>query len=206
MDRNTFTRDELHALLVSRNAFVGHCAGFAKGVGNVLTNSYGYLERLQKASTEDFELSCSTIRPGDVFWSNYTGKVGLVLLPRQPDSITYACFRDGGTQIDPTNPRRRSHSRVSLSIDGIAHAIDDRWPDRYNELCVLDYEVRGVFCHLPIEYSAETSMGYLTPADVARAFPSHTIFQAIRGNLHPFIDPLHSETVGPATPVSAFYP
>jgi hypothetical protein len=63
-----------------------------------------------------------------------------------------------------------------------------------------------VFCHLPIEYSTETSMGYLTPADVARAFPSHTIFQAIRGNLHPFIDPLHSETVGPATPVSAFYP
>jgi hypothetical protein len=204
---NTFSLNELHALLVQRSAFLGHCAGFAKGVGDVVTNSYGHLERLQKAATEDFELSCSTIRPGDGFDNgNYTGKVGLVLCPRQPDSITYACFKDGGTGIDPTIPGRRKHVRISLALNDIERAIDDRTPGRYNELCVLDYEVRGVFCELPIQYIAGGELENLTLADVANAFPGHALFRVFRGQLQRFPDPLRSEAVDSPTPVSTFYP
>ena len=90
---------------------------------------------------------------------------------------------------------------MSISLLMILRVLSmKRCPDGYNELCLL---VRG--CALPIQYSMENGIGDLSPAETARAFPDHPLFRVIRGKLHPFTDPLQSEAVGPATPVSDFY-
>jgi len=104
----------------------------------------------------DIELSCSTIIPGDVHtWArtNYTGKIGIVIRPNKIKSITYASPADAGSQIDPTNPKRRYTGLPQATVDIIRSAILGRCPDRYNELGVMDYTVMGVFIDPPVEFT-----------------------------------------------------
>ena len=79
-----------------------HGAGFAKGVGDGATNSLPYLDRLREVVAKDLEVCCSTVKFGDSegnldFW----GRMGLVLWPNSPNSITLVSPQDAGrrTQV-----------------------------------------------------------------------------------------------------------
>jgi len=86
---NTFSLKELRDCLIDKNAFIAHCAGYAKGVGNNQTDRYSIFERIHHAIFDDIEISCSTIVPGDNFQgNNYTGTLGIILFPKAPNSIT----------------------------------------------------------------------------------------------------------------------
>jgi len=144
---NTFSLKELRDCLIDKNAFIAHCAGYAKGVGNNQTDRYSIFERIHHAIFDDIEISCSTIVPGDNFQgNNYTGTLGIILFPKAPNSITFASCSDSGTSIDIGNPTRRKYKNIKsdISLENIQKCILDRNKTDYNEFCILAYHVVGV--------------------------------------------------------------
>ena len=178
---------EILAILIQNNALIVHCAGMAKGVGDATTASLGYLERLEHASRNKFELSCSTIVPGDVCSferMNYTGKVGLVLRPNTVVSITFTSPNDAGSQIDPTRPGRRTHNCGPVSLQSIEAAISGRALDRYNEFGLHQFSVVGVFVDPPIQYSTDIGFNDVSVDEVAQQFPDLALYCLRGGLLH----------------------
>ena len=103
---NTFSLQELHNTLIAFDAFIYHGAGIAKGVGSAATNNLSYIQRLTNAANLDLELCCSTVRKGDSKINlNYWGRIGLILKPKSPNSITQVCPYDAGTMEFQGTPR-----------------------------------------------------------------------------------------------------
>lgn len=184
---NRMTHTEILALLKRHNALIVHCAGMAKGVGSAMTAALGYLERLERAAQNNVELSCSTVVPNDECSfnrMNYTGKVGLVLLPSTAGSITFASSTDAGSQIDPNCPERRTHNCGPVSLQAIDSAISCRSTDTYNELGLYQFSVVGVFVDPPVQYSSEFGFHDVTIDEIAFRFPSYALFCLRRGVLY----------------------
>jgi hypothetical protein len=181
---------DLRRLLTRYQAFVAHCAGFAKGTGNATTDSYGYLERLAHAiaHADDWELSCSTIKKGDVFApfgrANYTGPLGLVLFPLTTQSIVGATPGDGGSWIDPCNPGRRLPRLPPSCIEEIEQSIVNRPGDRYNEIRVYRYQVLGIFISRPVQFSTPTGLDEISDSEIRQGFPHKRVFLLCKGSLY----------------------
>jgi hypothetical protein len=169
---------------MKHNAFIAHCSGVAKGSGTKATNALAPLERLQKAITSDFELSCSTISKGDSYYKdNYMGKIGVILFPKILDSITFASATDGGTLIDPSRPGRRLHVCNPISINNISDSIINRSPSEYNELCIYSYKVVGVFIDPPVQFSTPEEVINPTDLDIHSSFPNIRFYGLRKGEL-----------------------
>jgi len=202
------TLQDFLEVLVRNHAFLAHCAGFSKGIGDASTNSLGYLERLKQAAESMKELSCSTIRPGDMHdWSimNYTGKVGLVLLPNAATSITYASPKDAGSQIDSSNPGRRYSGQPAATPELVETAILSRLPSSYNELGVINYTVVGVFMDEPVQYSGADEVVTLTPEDISSYFSSKRLFYLKKGQLYECVGSGDSLVCGAQVSISQIY-
>jgi len=115
---------------------------------------------------------------------NYTGKVGIVIRPNKIESITYASPTDAGSQIDPTNSKRRSTTLPQATIGTIRSAILDRYPDRYNELGVMDYTVMGVFVDPPVQFMENGNLQDLNAEEVLAQFPDQRWFCLQQGRLY----------------------
>lgn len=192
--------------LIRHEALLIHSAGFAKMVGNIITNQYGYLERLQVAARDHIEIACSTILNGDSS-CYYTGACGLILRPTGAEAITYAWPEDAGTSIGE-NGRRANVTQEARDLP-LDEAITKREPNRYNEVGAYGYEVFGVFMDQAdeVQYSIPDDqckaildelgnppldhpdylraiMGTVTAQDVRSAFPSLDLFHLERGRLY----------------------
>lgn len=174
---NTFTLSFLHQSLVERNAFLYHGAGIAKGIGTAATNAIPYLQRLKKVIAEDLEVCCSTVRPGDSEANfNFWGRIGLILSPKSPDSITLVSPKDAGTTPDQSNNGRRKFQRVAITSRALVESIDLRPSQSCNEWCVLDYRVIGVFIEPPIQYCENDELRDLNVSDVFAHFPGLPVY------------------------------
>lgn len=196
------------SILADKQALLVHCAGFAKGIGSNETNALKYLERLQRAIDRDFELSCSTVFPGDIHTleiMNYTGKVGLILCPNAMNSITFASPNDAGSQIDPNNPGRRLSGLPPATPQRIQAAIDERPCNAYNELGVLNYSVRGVFIDPPVQYSSEEGIASIECSEVALAFSDQPLFRIHRGELYEVVRGNGGFSIGAKADVEKLY-
>jgi hypothetical protein len=202
------TLAETLALLKLHNALIVHCAGMAKGVGSPKTAALGYLERLECAAQNKFELSCSTVVPNDECSfdrMNYTGQVGLVLLPSTAESVTFASPTDAGSQIDPNCPGRRTHNCGPVSLHAIDSAISRRPTDKYNELGLYQFSVVGVFVDPPVQYSDEVGFHDVSVDEVALRFPSYSLFCLQQGVLHTYLKEGNVWQVGTPVPMTDIY-
>jgi hypothetical protein len=181
---NTFSLSDLYKYLVSKNAFIYHGAGVVKGVGNSSTNSLSYLDRLKNATTQNLEICCSTVLPGDSESKlNFFGRVGLIIWPNSHNSITLASPTDAGTTPDSNNPGRRNINQTPITLDALSNSIDSRKPNECNEWCIFDYKVIGLFIERPIYYSENDVIHYITLSDIAQNFPGMKIFTFCCGQL-----------------------
>jgi len=174
---NTFTLEELFKELINRDIFIYHGAGIAKGLGTHFTDNLGFTERLQYAIDNDLELSCSTVKKGDSEVNyNYWGRIGLIVKPKSPNSITLVCQEDAGTMVDPDVPGRRKIRRMPITIQEICKSIDCRSKETPNEWCVLSYSVLGIFIEPPIYYNDKNSFNEIKIKDVFEIFSDYKIY------------------------------
>lgn len=139
-------------------------------------------------------MSCSVVRPGDVFHGserNATGSVGVVLDLQSSNSLVAVHPNDCGSNEDKCGVRVVGNE-VDISPVDLQWTLDQR--ANYNEWVIRDYEVLGVFADLPIEVSTliipdqpadmpaylrvtETiSFEVVALHEVARAFPNLPIY------------------------------
>lgn len=140
--------------MADSDSLLVHCAGAAQGMGTAFTRSLAPLERLQYAVRRrgEIEISCSIVSPGDV-WNpgakrmNYYGPIGLVVAPLDDGSVGAAIASGYGTQMDASNPDRRTYPEAvrAQSIDCVYRAMAERPSDGCNEITLYRYEVLGVF-------------------------------------------------------------
>ena len=149
-------REGFRHVLREFDACLFHCSGYIKFHGTAETAQLTVFERLREtaAHAKNWEVSCSTARPGFNF--NYggtrnsflIGPVGLVLDPLDNDSITGAGTADFGSQPNPAvGPGRRfiPYEAVPQELEDIEHAVKMHARDRHNELTVHRYNVIGLF-------------------------------------------------------------
>lgn len=174
---NTFSLNDLFEKLIKHNAFIYHGAGIAKGIGNAHTNNLTYIQRLKSAITEDFEICCSTVQSGDSETNlNYWGRMGLILNPISPNSITLVSHQDAGTTPDPHRIGKRAIPRVPITLQDIENSITQRQANSCNEWCVLSYSVFGIFIEPPIQYVEDGNLLNIEVKDVFNYFPSMRVF------------------------------
>jgi hypothetical protein len=123
-------------------------------VGDVETQALGPFDRLDRILdyklSPKIEISCSTIGLSDMPMTHFTGNFGLILKPHSFSCITHISNTDGGTEPSGDG-RTRTRTNGKNSPDGLEDAITNRedvgYP-LYNELCVYDYEILGLFIAL----------------------------------------------------------
>jgi hypothetical protein len=153
------TVSELNQFLRGNGCFIAHCASYAQGVGRPYLPP---LDRMLRARTGFDPLPCSTIRPGDSLnlvggITNYTGTIGLVIVPKTNLSICKVDPTDGGS--DDASRRAAAATGVDIPISQFVRILNSRSSNDYDELVVHDYICAGVFFdRLPIEVS-QVSMG-----------------------------------------------
>lgn len=173
---NTFTITFLRDALIKRNAFIYHGAAIAKGVGNSATNNILYLDRLKRVITDDLEVCCSTVRFGDSELNcNFWGRMGLILWPKSPNSITLVSPQDAGTIPDHKTGRRKL-TRLPITTNALVNSIDKRPPREANEWCILDYDVIGIFVEPEIQYVENETYHTITLKEVFDNFPDMKVF------------------------------
>lgn len=147
----SITLDEINQVLINTGSFIVHCAGYAKGIG-FSTQEVGYLERISKVISEKPPISCSSVHVGDSADTHLTGQIGLILIPNHQCSISHASPQDAGTSVDDRNTAKLQ--KLTISLTDLKHAIENRVDGSYNELCLYNYDVHGIFyTRLPVEFS-----------------------------------------------------
>jgi hypothetical protein len=149
---------DLNQFLVTNHCLIVHCASYAQGIGQP---PLAPLERLQFAIAQKPALPCSTIKKGDVLdlaggITNYTGTIGVVIVPTSQYSISTAQLSDAGS--DHLSRNLNAARKIDLPLAELESVVRCRPPERYNEVFVSDYEIAGVFFdRLPVEVSPNDS-------------------------------------------------
>lgn len=162
---------EVHAVLAAHNALIVHFSGAPKGAG--FERGFLYPDDLQNVVQGNAMggLSCSVVKPGDVFWGferNATGCIGVVVDLTAPESLVAVSATDCGSIEQPDGTRVVQHE-IDISATDVETSITARPAGKYNEWVVRNFKVVGVFAVPPFEISVRG--GISIPADV----PSHLI-------------------------------
>jgi hypothetical protein len=163
-----------------QNVFLAHCSSFQPMVAGEDTAHYSHLGRLTFAANNQVGLSCSTIKPSDSFdRRNFTGKIGLILVPPSIDAISHATAQDGGTWTperfgDPREPK----PNYTITETIVRRATDDRPDNEHNELCVIAYRVVGVFMSCPVTFNTRSGIDLFQPshAEIYAALANQRFF------------------------------
>mgnify|MGYP001271774963 CR=1 FL=1 len=177
--------NKVKSILVENECFIAHCAGFVKGFS---TNDLEYLDCLSNVIKTKPPISCSTIKRGDRFENrNYTGHIGLIIIPLNETSIPKAAPADAGTTEHGRNELRDMGAQASLNE--IRDSVLLRKDDDNNELVIHAYDVAGVFFdRMPISFPNREDP--LQPhesfqlRDVCRIFQGQSLFCLVAGALH----------------------
>jgi len=146
---------EIHDFLRGRNALIVHFSGAPKGAGVDRGAAHLFPTELRHviAGRAMGGVSCSVVRPGDVFHGferNATGCIGVVLGFKSKDSLVAVDRHDCGSIEDASGNRIVERER-DITPANLASTLDDR--DDYNEWIVRDYVVQGIFAAPPYEVS-----------------------------------------------------
>jgi len=175
-------------ILREHGVFLAHCSSYPQLYASDLTAHLGPLERLTNAAQSQLGLSCSTIGPYDSFNNrNFTGKIGLILVPPSFDAITHATPKDGGTSA----PAKRGDPREPLPKFPITEqllrtAIKHRPNNEHNEVCLKAYHVVGVFMCPPVDFTPKVGDTPIrvTEPEIVDALPNQRFFLLDASKLH----------------------
>ncbi|MFN1535683.1 hypothetical protein, partial [Vibrio jasicida] len=155
---NSFSINDLWALLKSQSCFIYHGIAEAPGVGNPHVKNIPVEQRLLDAfyNRHNWAVCCSTITVGDSELKlDYWGFFGLIVKPTNPDSIILAHHQDAGSIPDPKDPRKRIVSGCftpDISILELESTIKNR--NGANEWGVSGFEVAAIYIEYPVSVSA----------------------------------------------------
>jgi hypothetical protein len=90
--------------------------------------------------------------------------MGLIIDPVCFKNITHASKSDGGTTPAPNG--LRSGTNQLNSPNDIGSAITKRAPNDYNEICVVNYDVIGVFVTPQVHFKDGESYSVSTICDI----------------------------------------
>ena len=146
---------EVHEFLARRNALIVHFSGTPRGGGMNHETSHLFPTDLQHVLEQKAMggLSCSVVRPGDVFAGtcrNATGSIGVVLGLQFKHSLVAVAPDDCGSIVDACGNRIVAEEK-NIRRDDLERTLDDR--TTYNEWVVRDYKVLGVFAAPPFQVS-----------------------------------------------------
>jgi len=170
------TPAEVRHFLRARTALLVHFSGAPKGAG--VKRGHLFPKDLLHviAGHANGGLSCSIVRPGDVFNGyarNAMGSVGVVLDPRTSRSLTAVDPHDCGSMEDADGNRNVPQERDITPRD-LEDSLDRRPKGDYNEWVVRDFQVRGVFASSCPEVSELSVPEYPEemPDDMRDSIPS----------------------------------
>lgn len=148
---------EVHAFLRKHNGLIVHFSGAPKGAGKERGSAHLFPADLRHVinGCAMGGLSCSVVRPGDIFHGfkrNATGCIGVVLDLKADASLVAADPQDCGSSEDEHGNRRVDNER-DISFEDLERTFRDRLVDGYNEWVVRDYVVRGIFAMKPFDVS-----------------------------------------------------
>jgi hypothetical protein len=141
-------------IFIKHNVLLAHCSSMAQMVGNKDTHALDPFEKLDRILNDELspriEISCSTIGLSDIPMTHFTGNFGLILKPHSFSSITHISNTDGGTEPSGDGRTRSGINRKNSPDDledAIANRVDTGHP-LYNEICVKNYDILGLFVAL----------------------------------------------------------
>jgi hypothetical protein len=146
---------DVYAFLRKRTALIVHFSGAPKGSGVERGSTHLFPADLLHVINRHARggLSCSVVRPGDVFHGferNATGCVGVVLGLQSKDSLIAADPTDCGSIEDESGIRSVAKEQ-DITMTDLARTLDER--TGYNEWVIRDYVVLGRFQVPPREVS-----------------------------------------------------
>src|ERR1700722_476050 len=149
---------EVYRWLASRKGVIAHFSSVAKGEAEERTfNPHAYypsdLKRVIEGRIEG-SLPCSVVIPTDELdvrtgRERAVGSIGVVLGLKNEFSLVGAYPQDDGTLWSDSGPRECAPQPI-LTIPDLEKTITDRPDDQYNEWCIQDYEVLGLFIARPL--------------------------------------------------------
>jgi len=129
------------------NVIIAHCLTANGGAGNPFSTGKNIYERIDNVIAGQLELSCSTISEKDTLrylhQTNFFGPVGIIL---KATNVTYVNSHDGGTIVLQSGTRDyTTDSSNKPTAANIEKAILNRPANSYNEICIKQYIVFGLF-------------------------------------------------------------
>lgn len=153
------TVNEVHNVLRRYDGLIVHFSGAPKGSGVDRGHLYPQDLRHVEQGKAMGGVSCSIVRPTDVFHGNRRnaiGCIGLVLDLIEPGSLVAVSPSDcGSIEIDGVRTVERE---VDISATDIEKSIEDRQADSYNEWVLRNFKVLGVFAVFPFEISMQCKL------------------------------------------------
>lgn len=184
---------EVHDVLKQQNCLIVHFSGCPKGVGKERNNRLFPNDLVAVIEGEaNNGLSCSTVKPGDIFEGmrrNAMGNIGVIVAPRCGESIENACHEDCGSCEDEEG-NRKAIPQEYIDKAYLEYTIVYRKDGSHNEWVVKDFDVIGIFVIPPLEISKEVTVSCENPDyststispvqismdDVIRTFPNQTFY------------------------------
>jgi hypothetical protein len=171
---------EIHDLLRRRNALIVHFSGAPKGAGVDRGAGHLFPVDLQHviAGHAMGGVSCSVIRPGDVFHGferSATGCIGVLLGLKSKDSLVAVDRHDCGF-IENASGIRIVQAERDITPADLASTLNDR--DDYNEWIVRDSVVLCIFAAAPYEVSILKVPDY--PPDIPDYMRDNELVPAFR--------------------------
>lgn len=190
---HNLTIDDIRGVLRQHNALLVHFSS----IPNMENFNLWFPDDLRGAINGNAQaaggLSCSAIRPGDLFWggnANSFGCIGIIVDLLHAGSLLDVTLGDGGSRIE--GGRRQVMGRPFDKK--MLEASLQRPSTTHNEWVVANYQVRGIFVGPP--YFVAVRNGGHVPVNlqqVVTAFPGQPVFAFDPGvirQVHPVMQPV----------------
>lgn len=195
---------EVHAALQEWGGVVVHFSGVPPGVTAGLGLSFPDDLRHVINGHAQGGVSCSTVRPRDVFEGphrNSWGCIGVIVRGRSPWSLVCVDRSDCGSFMGCDGLRNCAQANSDLTIEHVVLSLQGRSVHSCNEWVMRDYEVLGVLVQPP--FSVRVLGDTATRCEIVTAFPDQRLFTIMKDGL---FEVSQDFEITRALPISELYP
>ena len=180
--------EDVHKLLLNWGGIVVHFSGVPAGVSSGLNLKFpDDLKHILNGNAQG-GISCSTVRPGDVFEDPETNKrnswgcIGVIVRSRSPWSLVCVDSSDCGSKLDAELMRDCMHADGDISLAEVAESLESRQPDDCNEWVMRDFDCLGVLVQPP--FSAREFWQFASREEILREFGSYQLYTIAHDGLY----------------------
>lgn len=179
---------EVHKVLTSWGGIIVHFSSVPSGLSSGLNLRFPEDLRHVLDGNAQTGISCSTVRPGDLFEDDGTGRrnswgcIGVIVRGQTDWSLVCVDPHDCGSFLQPCGFRYCSQADRDMSIDEVVDSLNTRSIFDCNEWVVRDYHVIGVLIQRP--FSVRALGEYANPQELISAFGNKPLFTLTRDGLY----------------------